>query len=789
MKDTKNTIQNITINIQGIVQGVGFRPFVYNLANSMGIKGSVLNDSQGVTVEAEASPHILRNFVDTLLKNPPPLALIQKVDINENDGFKGFQDFIIKKSYNTGSKTVLVSPDIALCMDCLCEMEDPADPRYAYPFINCTNCGPRFTIITDVPYDRPHTSMAKFPICSLCKSQYEDPANRRFHAQPIACPQCSPQIVLTDSQGQVISEDYKKIPSLAADFLKGGSIIAVKGLGGFHLAADACSEEAVLKLRNRKIREEKPLAVMAPNLDAVKSICQMNEAEENLLTSTKAPIVLLKKLAGIHIAPSAAPNNSYLGVMLPYTPLHYLIMKHFNSFLIMTSGNLSEEPIAFKNEDALHRLSVCADYFIFHNRDVFTRCDDSVVRIVRNREYPLRRSRGYVPYPIILEHNTSEPIFAAGGELKNTFCLYRNNQAFLSHHIGDLENIDTYNSFKEGIGHLEKLLDIKPDVAVYDLHPEYFSTQYVKESPFRLKIGVQHHHAHLVSCMADNNIKGEVIGVALDGSGYGLDNKFWGFEIMTADECSFKRKFHLKYLPLAGGDKAIREPWRMAVSYLYSLLGEELFQQHLSFMQRVGENKIQFLIKMIQSNRGCYEVSSAGRFFDAVSCLLNFRDINVYEGQAAIEMEAAADPYAQGAYPYHIIENEFSALIDPLPVLASILGEIKIGVDRNIIAGRFHNTTAEMVLQCAENIREETGLNRVVLSGGVFQNMLLLHKVLKKLEDGRFQPFYHHRVPANDGGLSLGQAAAAGAYLSNAGKHKKPVTLQIDEVLERNGRC
>ena len=768
--------KHLKLFIEGIVQGVGFRPHVYNMAKSFGLKGYVLNDSRGVTIEAEASQKQLEDFKSTLKQNPPPLSLIRNFTENYSDILCNYKNFFIKKSEDTGEKTVLISPDIATCKDCLREMTDQNDNRYNYAFINCTNCGPRFTIITDVPYDRPKTSMSAFPMCDFCRGEYEDPQNRRFHAQPVACPKCGPQVRLYNNNGKITEENPDKSIKLASSLLKQGKIIAIKGLGGYHLAVDSKNKNSVKELRKRKYREDKPFAVMFPDVEQVKEECFLNPEEEKLLTSHNAPIVLLKKKIDTKIAPSTAPNNNYLGVMLPYTPLHHLIMSGFKNPLVMTSGNVSEEPISYENNEAFSRLGNIADFFLIHNRPIHTRCDDTVMRVFRGKSYPLRRSRGYVPYPVIIKKPAEAPILAVGGELKNTFCLLRKNQAFISHHIGDLENMETLNSFEEGIAHFKKLFDIKPEVIAYDAHPRYLSTQFALNSDIEKKVPVQHHHAHIVSCMADNGISGDVIGIALDGVGYGLDGKLWGCEFMAASERNFDRLIRLKYVKLAGGEKAIREPWRIAFAYLNDLPGDYLYNLNFKFLKDIGENKINFIKRMLEKNIGSPEISSAGRLFDAVSAMIGIRSFCNFEGQAAIEMEMISDGNEKGEYPvvidkipgkenpgyYNAMSNyETPYVINPDNIFQGIIDDISQNIPVPIIAGKFHNTMARIVLEGAKIISGETGLKRVVLSGGVFQNILLLEKSLNLLESEGFKTFIHNKVPTNDGGISLGQAVIA----------------------------
>lgn len=758
--------KHLTLKIQGVVQGVGFRPHVFNMAKEFDLTGYILNDARGVTIEAEKDEGALITFKSHLLANPPRLADIQDYQWKITDNLEGYDDFVIKKSKPGGEKTVLISPDVAVCKDCLREMNDPQDRRYRYPFINCTNCGPRFTIITDVPYDRPSTSMKGFPMCDFCRSQYEDPANRRFHAQPVACPVCGPRVFLKDSQGREVVKDPDECITKAAELLKQGNIVAIKGLGGFHLAVDATNEDAVKTLRKRKYREDKPFAVMAPDVEAIEKHCFVNDDERNLLNSFKAPIVILKKKSNTGLAPPVAPNNNFLGVMPAYTPLHSLLLSEFNGILVMTSGNVSEEPIAYIDEEAKQRLGGIADYFLTNNRPVYMRCDDSVTRVINGGEYPLRRSRGYVPFPIVTRHSANVPILAVGGHLKNTFCLYRGNHAFVSHHIGDLENTATMKSFTEGIEHFKLLFDIEPQAIAHDMHPRYLSTEYALKSAIEPKIAVQHHHAHVASIMADNGIDGEVIGVLMDGVGYGADGTLWGCEFMRADLESFDRMAHLKYLPLAGGEKAIKEPWRMALAYLLEVYGDAVMELDLRLFDEVDLKKIKFIKSMIRKKVGTYPISSAGRLFDAVSAIIGIRQACNFEGQAAIEMEMLSDENAHGFYDYHVDESKVPAVVIPDNIITSVVNDLKKGESPALIGGRFHNTMAKMAVDGAKLVAGKTALDRVVLGGGVFQNIILLKKSIKMLKDEGFKVYIHKKVPTNDGGISLGQAAIAAAGIT-----------------------
>lgn len=772
-------VKRLKIFIEGIVQGVGFRPHVYNLARSLDLTGYVLNDSRGVTIEVEGPRSRLEEFKERLLSDPPPLAVIQGVKERFSSRIVGYDDFVIKHSKDSGEKSVLISPDIATCEDCLREVYDPADPRYLYPFINCTNCGPRFTIITDVPYDRKNTSMAKFPMCSLCKSEYEDPSNRRFHAQPVACPRCGPRVFLYDKNKNPVCDKPEKVIPEASNLLKQGKILAVKGLGGYHLSADALDEQAVLTLRKRKYREDKPFAVMVPDMDTLGRFCKLSKDDERLLTSFQRPIVILEKTEDCPVAPQVAPNNNYLGVMLPYTPLHRLLLDCFGGALVMTSGNMSEEPISYRNESAFEKLGDIADYFLTNDRPIHTRCDDSVVRTFRGHNYPIRRSRGYAPYPIIMTKSAPTPVLAVGGELKNTFCIYRKNQAILSHHIGDLENPAALESFEEGIEHFCNLFDTRPEVAAYDPHPRYFSTNYALNLPVEKKYPVYHHHAHAVSVMADRQIDGEAVGVILDGVGYGADGKLWGCEFLRVDYGVFDRIIRMKYIQLPGGEKAIREPWRTAVSFLMETVGKELFSFEIPLLKEIERKKIEFVIKMLETGIGCVPISSAGRFFDAVSSILGIRQVCNYEGQAAIEMEMIADSKVTGGYPLKITKNSLPLVIDPSDTILSILNDLEKRTPIPEVAGKFHNTVVDMVVRGARIVSENCGSRKVVLGGGVFQNMILLEKSVDKLEKSGFKVYTHRRVPTNDGGISLGQAAAA-AHMMREGIEPEKYLMEVE---------
>jgi hydrogenase maturation protein HypF len=744
------------IVITGIVQGIGFRPFIYNLANKHLLQGWVLNNEKGVFIDAEGEDGNLDQFIQDIPKLAPTLTRIETFQVRYLKPL-GYTVFEIRKSEEVQEKFVLISPDVATCEQCLSELFSPQNFRYHYPFINCTLCGPRFTIIKDIPYDRHKTTMAPFIMCPVCQREYEDPSNRRFHAQPNACATCGPSLRL---EGKDEKEIHGDPIEKTLDLLEMGLIIAIKGLGGFHLACDAKNNKAVSILRSRKFREDKPFAVMCRDMEEVKKHCEVNPEEERLLLSVERPIVILNRKKDSEISHEVAPYQDTLGVMLPYSPLHHLLLKGTLKTLVMTSGNVSDEPISYKNEEAKNRLFNIADYFLFHNREIHMRCDDSVTRVFERKPYILRRSRGYVPFPIKLSFPL-EMILACGGELKNTFCLTRDHYAFISHHIGDLENLETLTSFEEGIEHFKRLFYIEAEAVAYDLHPDYLSTKYALSLPDILKIGVQHHHAHIVSCMAENGIEGDVIGVVLDGTGFGMDETIWGGEFLTASYRDFDRVAHLKKVPMPGGSMAIKEPWRMAMVYLYEVFGEEAKELKIDLMKRVDLQKWDTLETMIRKGFNTPWTSSMGRLFDAISSLLSVRDEVHYEGQAAIELEMMADHGERETYPFAIQKDERPMIIDSTEMIRNVVRDLVEGASSSKISGRFHRTIARLIIEICTVIRSGNGLNRVVLSGGVFQNIFLLSLVVEGLRKSNFDVYTHHLVPTNDGGISLGQAVIA----------------------------
>jgi hydrogenase maturation protein HypF len=719
----------------------------------------VLNNATGVLIDLEGDASEIDHFVRELELNPPPLSSIDSIERLENLIPLDYLDFQILESDSAGQKLVPISADVATCDDCLSELFDRDNRRYRYPFINCTNCGPRYTIIENIPYDRANTTMREFEMCAACRKEYENPLDRRFHAEPTACEVCGPSLCLSDREGRELAGDPV---ATAIDLLNCGNILAIKGIGGFHLACDALSKQAVARLRSRKFREDKPFALMARSVDAIRPYCRVSKHEAVLLESLARPIVLLERKRGTAIPRVVAPGINTLGFMLPYTPLHHLLLESSDRPLVMTSGNISDEPICFRDDDANHRLDKIADYFLIHDRAIHIRTDDSVVRSFNDREIVVRRSRGYAPAPIRTAFQFQRNLLACGAELKNTFCLARGHSAFVSHHIGDLENLETLQSFTEGIEHYKRLFDIEPEVVAYDLHPEYLSTKFaLRLDDVSTKVAVQHHHAHVASCMADNSIDGEVIGVAFDGLGFGLDGKLWGGEFFVADFSDSERVSHLANVPLAGGARAIREPWRLAATYLQRTFGNNFSDFDLEFNRQVDPKQWSTLNSMIAAGVNCPETSSMGRLFDAVSGLLTLRRSVNYEGQAAIELEGIADAVASALYEFRIEGDQIFAEPVIRRCVEDLLDEVPVGQ----ISARFHLSVAELISNVTQSIRDERHLNRVVLSGGVFQNMWLLERATQLLRENGFEVFTHSRVPANDGGISLGQAAVANARI------------------------
>ncbi len=742
--------------VEGVVQGVGFRPFVHSLATRLELGGFVGNDVHGVFVEVEGPPEVVERFLSSLRAEAPPLAVVETV-ISEDIDLRGEEAFEIVVSESGGAREALVSADSATCRDCLAETTDPDDRRHGYAFTNCTNCGPRFTIVRDVPYDRPLTTMADFGMCARCSQEYHDPADRRFHAQPVCCPDCGPRLRLVTATGEGHAGDPL---TEAVAVLRRGEVLAVKGLGGYHLAVDATNEDAAATLRKRKHREDKPFAVMVPDVAAATALCSVDATERELLTSRRAPIVVLDALGG-GVAGSVAPGNRQLGVMLPYTPLHHLLLREFAGPVVLTSGNVSDEPIAHSDDDAFTRLAPIADAFLTHERAVHIRTDDSVVRSFRGRELPIRRSRGYVPEPITLADHLPRHVLSCGAELKNTFCLAKDAHAFVSHHVGDLENHETLRSFVAGIEHFRRLFDVSPEVVAHDLHPEYLSTKYAAELDDVELVGVQHHHAHIASCLADNGHPGPVLGVAFDGTGFGPDGTIWGGEFLLADLADYRRVAHLATTPMPGATTAIKQPWRMAVAHLRSCYGRDL-PEDLSLLRR-NDTLWPAVAEVAARGVTTPMTSSAGRLFDAVAALVGVRDAVNYEGQAAIELEQRTDRDETGSYPVTVTPDSDPVVVSTAELVRAVVDDLRAGVDPAVVSARFHNGIADMIVRVCTLLRETAGLSTVALSGGVFQNMLLLHRTTTLLDSAGFDVLVHGRVPPNDGGVSLGQVAVAGA--------------------------
>ncbi len=763
------------IQIRGIVQGVGFRPFVFNLARRLALTGYVLNSTSGVTIEAEGPEPDLEQFLHALTHEAPPLSQIEDllVTILAPSGSTTFE---IRPSQNEPGKLVPVSPDVSTCNDCAQDFRTPGNRRHGYPFTNCTNCGPRYTITRTIPYDRPLTTMACFAMCERCLHEYEDPTDRRFHAQPNACPDCGPSLTLALSEnltdGIAFNSPRESIAIIreVRRLLRNGRILAIKGLGGFHLACDPANESAVQSLRERKKRSDKPFALMVPDIRGAGQFCIVSEAARASLESPRRPIVILPRRPDARMSTALAPGNNTLGVMLPYTPLHCLLFADSSDgppefpALVMTSGNLSDEPIVTGNREAARRLHRVADAFLFHNRDIHTRVDDSVVRIFGGQERVLRRSRGYAPFPINLHAPVAE-ILACGAELKNTLCLTKDHHAFLSQHIGDLENYETLVFFQQTLERMQDLFRIEPVAVAYDLHPMYLSTKLALELPNVEKIGVQHHHAHIASCMAENGLTGKVIGVAFDGTGYGTDGKIWGGEFLVADYAGFERRAHLRYVALAGGDTAVREPWRLALSYLLDAFGPGIDRLDLPLLRRIPSKKIAAVRTMIEKGINTVQTSACGRLFDAVASIAGVRDEVNFEAQAAIELEMAAVPSVDAVYPFELGAGDLSE-IDMRPAIQAIVRDVLAGKSTGWIAAAFHNTVAAIVIEVCRRLRAAEGIRGVCLSGGTFQNLYLLERAVAGLRAGGFEVFLHAQVPPNDGGIALGQAVIANRALA-----------------------
>jgi hydrogenase maturation protein HypF len=745
------------IMVNGIVQGVGFRPFVYKLAQQYLLTGSVANTSRGVEIEVEGPESTLDSFLNDLQTRTPPLAVLEKAEISALTP-QGDQAFVILSSSSPGRVATQIAPDVAVCGECLTELFTADDRRYLYPFINCTNCGPRYTIIENIPYDRPSTSMRDFTMCSDCLAEYHDPTSRRFHAQPNCCPVCGPRAALHTPDRQCVAMAEKAVTS-ARNLLMQGHILAVKGLGGFHLAVDATNEAAVAELRRRKGREEKPLAVMVATRRKAMEVCLLNDEEITILTSPASPIVLARKKRRPGLADGIAPGTELFGIMLPYTPLHHLLMNEGPEALVMTSGNISDEPICIGQDEAFTRLASIADFFLIHNRGIYLRNDDSVVINLAGKTRPIRRSRGYVPKALPVK-SSGPPILALGGELKNSVCLLQNDQAVLSQHQGDLINLEAYAAFQKTIDHLLLIFEAQPALIVHDLHPQYLSSRWAAEQQKAPVLAVQHHHAHLAACLAENDAEEPAIGIIMDGTGYGTDATIWGGEVLIGDSSGFRRFACFEPLPLPGGEAAIREPWRLAVSWLYLTYGRRL--PDLPFLAR---HQAQPIIEITEKSINSPLTSSCGRIFDAVAAMSGGRTTIRYEAQAAIEFMQAAGGQLNTPYAYDIVKVDDAWQIATRSLLQSVVHGLLAGESLTTVSRRFHRTLIDIFTDIAVRAGRDTGIKTIALSGGVFQNQLLFVNLIDILEKAGFIVLSHSLVPTNDGGLSLGQAMIGRNYL------------------------
>ena len=756
LKSESVTIERLSVTIHGAVQGVGFRPFVHRLAGELDLKGWVKNSPQGVFIDVEGDRPGLESFLTRLTEERPPLSYIQSLESSILDA-KYYRDFKILPSDEGGVKSAVVLPDAATCKDCLREIEDPLDRRFRYAFTNCTNCGPRYSIIEAIPYDRRHTSMKKFRMCEACYAEYTDPTNRRFHAQPNACPECGPCLGFWDSHGRDLSQLDDPLLS-AAQSIREGEIVAVKGIGGFHLMAEARDADAVRELRRRKHREEKPLAVMFPNMESLEEACTVSEQERRIRTSPESPIVLLEKRRDSidPLCDEVAPGNPYLGAMLPYTPLHHLLMSELGFPVVATSGNLSDEPICTDEHDAVRRLKGIADHFLVHDRPIVRHVDDSIVRVVMDRPAVLRRARGFAPLPVKLSKALPSAI-AVGGHLKNSVAVANGDQVSVSQHIGDLETAEAFNAFQKVAADLEHLLDVDPPVVAHDLHPDYASTGWAKRSGLRC-VPVQHHYAHVLSCMAENDVRPPALGIAWDGTGYGTDGTIWGGEFLRVNESGFDRVAHFKTFPLPGGDAANREPRRAAIGMLYSIFGGEAFElRDLPAVTAFSAEELRLIETMLSRGINSVHTSSVGRLFDGIASIIGLRQMNNYEGQAAMQLEFIADPSVSDSYPVELILNASGpAIVETSGMVSAIIRDSSDRIPTSLIAARFHNTLVEAIALVARHAGDE----KIAVSGGCFQNKLLTERALTRLKLEGFNVYWHQRIPSNDGGISLGQIAA-----------------------------
>lgn len=760
------------ILVTGRVQGVGFRPTVYRLAVSLGLTGFVWNDTRGVTIELQGSEGRIDEFVDRLTSSDrPPLARIESCEVQDLPLRRDETGFVISGSRSDGAVLSEVSADTAVCADCLRELGDRGDFRHRYPFINCTNCGPRYSIIKTIPYDRPNTTMAVFPMCERCAGQYRDVMDRRFHAQPVACPACGPKVWLTDRAGKTLTAGGDETIGETARMLRQGRILAIKGLGGFHLACDAFNNDAVLELRRRKRRDHKPFALMAANVDEVSKHAVVDSAAERVLTSPESPIVLLPRREGSAIAPAVAQGVDSLGFMLCYAPLHHLLFAEGLDVLVMTSANLSDEPLICKNDLALERLGDVADAFLMHDREIYRQVDDSIVYSVAGERAVLRRARGYVPTPILMQDDSPQEILAAGADMKNTFCLVKGNQLILSEHIGDLEDAEVYHHYVGSIKHLAGLFEVKPSVVACDLHPGYMSTQYAKSLAGVRVIEVQHHWAHIASVLVEHGLAGPVIGIECDGTGYGTDGAIWGCECMIASLTQFTRFGHLAYYPLAGGDKASKEAVRPLLGLLKQAYGPDFQLGEFSWLlERIEPDagKLRLIVEQIDRRLNVVNTSSLGRVFDAVAAMLGLGGFNHFDAQLPMALESLAAPQVEDGYEFNLRRDGDEPLqLDLRKAIKGVVGDVRSEATPAVVSAKFHNTLPEALLAMAKAARESTGLEVAALSGGVFCNRFLTARLVTRLKQAGFAVLLNRDVPANDGGLSLGQAAIASQILKN----------------------
>ena len=753
-------VEGRRILVRGTVQGVGFRPWVYRLAVEEGLSGRVRNDALGVTIEAFGLPEALEAFRRRLGTEPPPAARLHEVR-EEPIPAESLPAFSIVGSEGAGARRVSIPPDLATCPECLREVADPSDRRHFYAFTNCTHCGPRYTIARDVPYDRPATTMAGFPMCPACRREYDDPLDRRFHAQPIACPACGPRLRAVNGVGHPEGDDGDAIAAAAAD-LRAGRIVAVKGLGGYHLACDATSAVAVGRLRDRKQRDEKPFAVMVRDLEGARALAWLDAAEEALLASVERPIVLVRRRPAAGLAPGIAPGNPLVGLVLAYTPLHHLLLEAAGRPLVMTSGNRSDEPMAVKDAEALARLGGIADLFVAHDREIENRCDDSVARVIAGRPTVFRRSRGYVPRAIRLSRAVRRPVLACGAHLKNTFCLAAGDEAWLGPHIGDLDNLEATSAFEEQVERMQRFLGIRPEVIAHDLHPDYASTRYALARPEVPKVAVQHHHAHVASAMAEHGLAGPVLGLAWDGTGYGTDGTAWGGELLLVREGGFERLATLRPLPLAGSDEAIRQVWRIALAALDDAYGGAPPLERLRLFDAVPARDLAVVRQMIAKGVRSPLAHGAGRYFDAIGALGLARERASYEGQVALEWNLAADEPGTASYPFELSQTGGLVQADLRPLVRAAVGDLSSGVSPGQASARFHEGLADVAAALVRRAAAAHGRLPVVLTGGCFQNARLAEGVLARLE-GDFDVRLHGEVPPGDGGIALGQALVADA--------------------------